>query len=528
MNESVEPASTKPAEARLRVAIAGLLHETNTFAPFGAFYDDFARADGWPAITFGADILDVFPPLEIPIGGFIAAAKDTCDLVPIVWAAAEPTSFVSDDAFERIATEICSGIAAAGKLDAIFLDLHGAMAVQSYEDGEGELLRRVRAFVGPELPVVISLDLHANVTETMVELCDGIALFRTYPHIDMAATGQRAFTLLGHRIRHGRALAKAFRKPPFLIPLAAQCTDFEPCKSLYQKLPGYLDAAVFNVDMALGFPLADIRDCGPAIVAYGTDAAAVAAAADKACAAMLEAESMFEMPLLSVGQAVEHALLHGGRGETIVLADVQDNPGCGGTSDTVGLLRGMVEGGLRNSALGLLWDPETAASAHEAGVGAEMDVRLGGRFGYDAEPYRVRVRVEQLWEGVFTANGPFLAGVKVDLGRMARLRVLDPRSDVQVAVSTIRYQCLDQDLLRAVGIEPKEQSVVAVKSTIHFRADFAPMAKEIVMVESPGAHWCRSETLPYERLREGVRKAPISLTRDPLLREKTGSRFHGH
>ncbi|MER9548347.1 M81 family metallopeptidase [Mesorhizobium sp. M0322] len=513
MTESIEPASSRPAENRLRVAIAGFQHETNTFAPFGASYDDFARADGWPAMTLGAEILDVFPALEIPMGGFIAAAKNTCDLVPILWAAAEPTSLVSDDAFERIATAICNGIAAAVKLDAVYLDLHGAMVVQSYEDGEGELLRRVRAIVGPELPVVISLDLHANVTETMVELCDGITLYRTYPHIDMAATGRRAFGLLEQRIRHERPLAKAFRKTPFLIPLASQCTDFEPCSTLYRELPNHLDGSIFNVDIALGFPLADIRDCGPAIVAYGTDAAAVTAAAEKALTAMLEAETRFEMPLLSVSEAVKHALRQGRKGETIVLADVQDNPGCGGTSDTVGLLKEMVEAGLRQSVLGLFWDPEAASSAHQAGVGAEIDLRLGGRYGYDPEPYQVRVRVEQLSEGVFSANGPFLAGVKVNLGRMARLRILDARSDVQVAVSTVRYQCLDQDLFRAVGIEPKEQSVVAVKSTIHFRADFAPMAKEILMVESPGAHWCRSETLPYKRLREDVRKCPVSLAR---------------
>ncbi|TIT59209.1 MAG: M81 family metallopeptidase, partial [Mesorhizobium sp.] len=183
---------------------------------------------------------------------------------------------------------ICNGIAAAGELDAVYLDLHGAMVVESYDDGEGELLRRVRAVVGPDLPVVVSLDLHANVTEAMVELCDGITLYRTYPHVDMSATGQRAFALLKQRIKNG-PLAKTFRKTPFLIPLAAQCTDFEPCKSLYRELPGYVDGAVFNVDIALGFPLGDIRECGPALVAYGTDAAAVTAAADKAFAAMLDA-----------------------------------------------------------------------------------------------------------------------------------------------------------------------------------------------------------------------------------------------
>ena len=161
--------------SRPRIAIAGFQHETNTFAPFGAGYEDFAQADGWPALTTGAAILDLFPAVNIPIGGFIAAAGDL-DLVPIAWASAEPCSYVSDDAFDRIAGLICDGIATAGRLDGIYLDLHGAMVTASHEDGEGELLRRLRRVVGPDLPIVASLDMHANVTRAMVELADALAI----------------------------------------------------------------------------------------------------------------------------------------------------------------------------------------------------------------------------------------------------------------------------------------------------------------------------------------------------------------
>jgi microcystin degradation protein MlrC len=497
---------------RPRVAIAGFQHETNTFTPFGASYDDFVRADGWPAMTTGAAILEVFPPLAIPIGGFIRAAHATYDFVPLVWAAAEPCSFVSDDAFERIATLICEGIAGAGKLDAVYLDLHGAMVVESFEDGEGELLRRIRALVGPDLPIVVSLDMHANVTEAMVELCDGITLYRTYPHVDMIETGRRTFRLLQRRIEHGRPLFKALRKTPYLIPLAAQCTDFEPSRSLFGELPKGAEGAVESVDLAFGFPPADIRECGPAVVAYGTDKTEVEAAADRQLDRLVAAEDRFEMPVVSATEAVARAASNGREGAPVVLADVQDNPGGGGTSDTIGLLRAMVEGGLRKSALGLLWDPEAAQAAHDAGTGAEIEIRLGGRYGYDQEAYQVRVRVEHLSEGVFTCHGPILNDVTVDLGPMACLRILDDRSDVRVAVASIRYQCLDQDLLRAVGIEPKEQSVVAVKSTIHFRADFEPIAKEIILVESPGAFLCRSNKVTYKNLRPGVRRMPSGLS----------------
>lgn len=496
---------------RPRVAIAGFQHETNTFAPFGASYDDFVRADGWPAMTAGAEILKVFTGLAIPIGGFIRAAQATYDFVPVVWAAAEPCSFVSNDAFERVATLICEGIADAGKLDAVYLDLHGAMVAESFEDGEGELLRRVRAVVGPDLPIVVSLDMHANVSEAMVELSDGIAIYRTYPHIDMVETGQRAFDLLQWRVAHGRPLFKALRKAPYLIPLAAQCTAFEPSRSLFGALPAKSEGAVAGVDIAFGFPPADIRECGPGVVAYGTDKVEVEAAADRQLSRLLAAEEHFEMPVLSAVEAVARAAGNGGSGGAIVLADVQDNPGGGGTSDTIGLLKAMVDGGLRNSALGLLWDPGAARTAHEAGVGAEIEICLGGRYGYDPEPYSVKARVEHLSDGVFTCHGPILNDVTVDLGPMACLRILDDRSDVRVAVASVRYQCLDQELLRAVGIEPREQSVVAVKSTIHFRADFEPIAKDIIMVESPGAFFCRNDKVTYKNLRPGVRLAPSGL-----------------
>src|SRR6185295_5949075 len=218
--------------ARPRIAIAGFQHETNTFAPFGATYEDFAQADGWPALTTGEAILPLFRPVNIPIGGFIVAAGDF-DLVPIVWASAEPCSYVSDDAFDRIAGMICEGVAGAGRLDGIYLDLHGAMVTVSHEDGEGELLSRLRRLVGADLPIVASLDMHANVTRAMVELSDALAIYRTYPHVDMIETGGRACRLLRHRLARGRPLHKALRKLPFLIPLSAQCTSVEPSRGLY-------------------------------------------------------------------------------------------------------------------------------------------------------------------------------------------------------------------------------------------------------------------------------------------------------
>jgi len=491
---------------RPRIAIAGLQHEANTFAPFGATFHDFEIADGWPALTTGADVLTVFRPLNIPIGGFIAAAGD-CDLVPIAWAAAEPCAHVSDDAFDRLSEILCDGIARAGNIDGVYLDLHGAMVTDSHQDGEGELLRRLRARIGTDMPIVISLDMHANVTQAMSELCDGMTIYRTYPHIDMAETGKRAHALLLARLRAGRPLHRAFRKLPFLIPVCAQNTLAEPCKGLYESIPALESAGVASVDFAVGFPPADIHDCGPAIVAAGPDAKAVEAAADSLFVAVSAKEPAFLADMLTPEDAVRRAIRVGKPGRPAILADVQDNPGGGGTSDTVGILAALVREKAQNAALALLWDPAAAEAAHKAGVGAELDLALGGRYGYDPAPFEGRFRVEGISDGTVTGSGAMAGGVTMHLGPSARLRVIDSGADVTVVICSHRFQCLDLELFRGFGVEPERQAILAVKSTNHFRAAFQPIASEVFLVESPGANICRLDKIPFKNLRPGVRIA---------------------
>lgn len=265
------------------IAIAGFQHETNTFAPQKATLDKFIEGEGWPPLTEGKAIFDVFEPMNIPIGGFITSAKAKgWTLEPIVWAAAQPSSYVTDEAFEHVAKKITDGIAALkGRIDAVYLDLHGAMVTESFEDGEGELLRRVRAVVGPDLPIMASLDLHANVTDAMVRHSDLLVAYRTYPHLDMAVTGGRVARQLEKRLSGERPKqAKALRRVPFLIPLTAQCTFLEPCKSIYDTLADMERGAVSSLSFSPGFHPADIAECGPTIVAYADTQEAADKAAD--------------------------------------------------------------------------------------------------------------------------------------------------------------------------------------------------------------------------------------------------------
>ena len=490
--------------AKARIAIAGFQHESNSFAPFGANYEDFVKPDGWPAMAEGEEIFHVFGNLNIPIGGFIQHAPEDWALVPLVWCSAEPCGPVEDAAFERVAAKICHGLMAAGPLDGVLLDLHGAAVIQSHEDGEGELLRRVRAIVGPDLPVVVTLDLHANVTEAMVRHADAITLYRTYPHVDMSETARRA-VLLMRRLLAKQPVAKAWRKLPFMMPLSSQCTTLEPCRSLYGSLAQREGRGVLSVDFAAGFPPADIFECGPALVAYAETPAAAEEAAEAFLQDILAVEADFDSRLVPAAEAVRQAIAEGRPGRPIVLADVQDNAGAGATSDTTTLLRELIDQGAQQAVLALLWDPPSALEVHAAGIGAELDLVLGGRYGDPGGPLPVRVRVEAVSDGNILCQGQMLGGVTVALGPTALLRILGTEADLRVAICSQRFQCMDQAVLRALGVEPREQAILAIKSTVHFRADFEPIAARVINVEAPGTHPCRLDKVEYRRLRPGLR-----------------------
>jgi len=490
--------------ARTRIAIAGFQHESNSFAPFGAGYEDFVKADGWPALAEGEEIFRVFGNLNIPIGGFVQHAADDWELVPLLWCSAEPCGPVADAAFERIAARICDGLAAAGHLDGVLLDLHGAAVTETFEDAEGELLRRVRAIVGPQVPVVVTLDLHANVTEAMVGHADAITLYRTYPHVDMADTARRAVGLL-RRLLGGQPLVKAWRKLPFMMPLSSQCTTLEPCRSLYGSLGARERDGVLSIDFAAGFPPADIFECGPALVVYGESEVAAEGAAEAFLQDILTVEAEFDGRLVPAREAVRQAIAEGRPGRPVILADVQDNAGAGATSDTTTLLRALIDQRAQNAVLALLWDPATADRVHAEGVGGELTLALGGRYGDPGGPLVSRVRVEALSDGNIPCQGAMLGGVTVALGPTALLRVLDGGADLRVAICSQRFQCMDQAVLRALGVEPKDQAILAIKSTVHFRADFEPIAARVINVEAPGTHPCRLDTVPYRRLRPGLR-----------------------
>ena len=381
------------------------------------------------------------------------------------------------------------------------------MVGEHLEDGEGEILARARATIGPEVPLVASLDLHANVTPRMVEQADLLVAYRTYPHIDMAGTGARTARRLDAILAGAPIAGKAYRKLPFLIPLQAGCTMIEPARGLYAGLEEIEAGGATSVSFAAGFGPADIRDCGPAVLAYAPSQALAEQAADRLAAEVIDREADFAMPVWAPDEAVGHAMKRAaGADKPVVLADSQDNPGGGGSGDTVGLLAALVANNAQDAALAILADPQAAAAAHEAGPGATLNIGLGAKSGMAGHlPFEAAFEVERLGDGRFTCTGPFARGAHADLGPMALLRL----GGVRVVVASRKTQAADREIFRHLGIEPARQKILALKSSVHFRADFAPIAEEILVVKAPGANALDYSELSYRKLRPGVRLMPM-------------------
>lgn len=491
----------------MRIAVGGFEHETNTFAPAPATFHDFARADQWPALTRGEALFEAVAGINLPVTGFIdEARREGFELVPLLWCSAVPSGPVTKDAFERIAAMLLEDLARAGPLDGVYLDLHGAMVAQHLEDGEGEILRRIRSLHGGR-PLFASLDLHANVTTAMMDEAQALVAFRTYPHIDMAETGARTAREMRRQLAGGAA-HKAWRKLDFLIPVPWGCTFIEPGRTIYRHLVEREGDGVASLSFTPGFPLADVVECGPAVLGYGPGRAAAEDAVAGLAEEIAAREGDFAGKLYGPDEAVEAAIRNNVPGP-VILADTQDNPGGGGNSDTVGLLEALVRARAEDAVLAILFDPKVVRQALQAGAGATIHADLGAKSGYgDEKPFAGDFAVEKATDGRFTATGSMYRGSRADIGPMALLRVARAPG-VRIIVSSRKFQAADKSIFRHMGIDPARVRILALKSSVHFRADFEDIAAAILIVEAPGPHLADTAKLPFGRLREGVRTAPL-------------------
>jgi microcystin degradation protein MlrC len=489
-----------------RIAVGGFHHETNCFVAERTDFAYFASHRDRPPLVRGNDVIEWLGDTSFALSGFLRDMSALHEIVPLLWTSGGAGGLVTADAYERIAGELVGRLSSAMPIDAVYLDLHGAMVSEPFEDGEGELLRRVRAAVGPQVPIAISLDYHSNVTPEMVEFTDSLVGYRTYPHVDRPETGQFAARAMSVLLRRGRPPGRTLRKLPFLIPLNDQCTLVEPSRSMTARSV-VVEGDLINLSYLAGFPPSDLYWCGPAVIAHAWSQAAADRAADALTREIALREPEFAVPMVSPDDGVREAMaIARTASRPVVLCDTQDNPGCGASADTTGVLEALVRLGAEGAVVGYLCDEEAAATAHRAGTGADIAIALGGRFGpAGVVPFKGTFRVGRLGSGKMRTTGQVSGGREVDLGPMALLTT----GAVSVAVTSKRMQALDQAPFRHLGVEPSQQKILALKSTCHFRAEFEPIAEKVIVVIAPGGYLADPAQYPYRRLRPGVRLRPL-------------------
>jgi microcystin degradation protein MlrC len=498
----------------MRVLVAGFKHETNTFAPDLATYEAFEAGEIFPAAVRGSAMLEMLEKVPVPGMGFARVAREQgWELVPSLWCGAVPSSYVTSDAFERICDEICGDVSKRN-FDAVYLDLHGAAMAQGFDDAEGELLFRVRTLVGDEMPIVVSLDLHANVTHRMLELADAMVAFRTYPHIDYVQTGALTAEALRRRLERGQREAACHSRLPFLIPINSQNTTFGKPKEIYDHLLR-IDAELGTLsNFCMGFPSSDFEECAPMIWSIG----------DRAVEAVRQLEVMAGEPTqwrLNVHTAEEAVLEAVRRGaetqRAVVIADTQDNPGIGGTGSTTGMLHALIKTGAgkmfpQRIAVGVMNDADFATRATHAGIGARFCGRLGQNSilwdGPSDPPVEGEFVVRAISDGRVTYKGPKMTGFVAELGCSVCVEI----DGILVVVASAKIGTQDRELFRFVGIEPESMKIIVVKSSNHFRADFVPLVadeqKDVLTAKARGAMAVDPGDLPWRKLPDTTRRRP--------------------
>jgi microcystin degradation protein MlrC len=488
----------------MRIASGGVQHETNTFADTPTTLNDFVRdSECGPELSGYEVIVDRYRGTGCIHGGYIAGAETLgIELLPLLSARAQPAGVVDQQSFDTMLGWFLERLGAVMPVDGVLLDLHGAMVSEAHEDAEGAFIEAVRRFVGPDLPVVVTLDLHANITQQMVNHADVIIGFDTYPHVDMHERGREAIELLARIINSDISPVQAYRQLPLVTMPPMQCTLREPMKSLIERLH-HLEAepGVLTATISMGFPFADIRDAGVSVLVTTDDDEELAnRKVDELASWLWELRDDFTPRLTSIEAVMKFVDDHPNEGLTL-FADGSDNPGGGAPCDGTVALHAMIEAGFVGGAVGVLCDPETAAQAHEAGVGQMIHVRLGGKTDdRHGEPVEGDAYVRSLCDGSFVHRGPMFHGVLDHLGPTATLVI----GGVEVVVASQRRQCLDVEMLRIAGIEPTHRRLLVLKSAVHFRADFGPLATHIFDADTPGIHRPDFASINYKRLRQPV------------------------
>ncbi len=486
-----------------RVLTAQIKHETNTFSILPTTLDSYRAR----IFHEGDAVLSALRGTNNEIAGVLDVAEDRgWELVAPVCADATPSGRVTADTWAYLKSSILDTIESSGPFDAICLSLHGAMVTDVSEDAEGELIAAVRQRVGPDIPVLATLDLHANVTQLMADNASALVTYWTYPHIDMVDRGKQMAELAG------RMMAGEIGHAQTVIARREQLDGFDhgrtthdgPMNEALRRARAFeAEDGILCVSVNAGFTYSDIADAGPSVtVSHDGRPDRAREIAEEIVAFGWEMRHVHTVEHFTVNKALARIEAGGPGDRPFVLADSSDNPGGGSYGDSPALLQAMVEAGLQNAAFAVISDPEVAEAALLVGVGGELTMPLGGKFDPSVTPsFHMTGTVKNISaEGKFVFEGPMMRGVAATLGPSALLQI----GGVETVVISNRFQPFDRMFLVHFGVTPEEKSVVAVKSSQHFRAAYGPMAREVMLVDAAGITSPDPKKIPYKNLRRPI------------------------
>ncbi|WP_447576929.1 M81 family metallopeptidase [Achromobacter kerstersii] len=473
----------------MKVFSAGLGTETNTFAPMPTSLAAFQERDYYPAGTHPDSVTFAGAPLYV---ARLQGREAGWTLVEGLVASAQPGGNTTRAAYETLRDQILSDLRAALPVDMVLLGLHGAMVADGYDDCEGDMLRRVRELVGPNVIVGAELDPHAHLTPLMVEQATVLVLFKEYPHTDIRERAEDLLALcLDAHARRTRPVA-ALVDCQMIVPMH---TTREPARGFVSRIKALEGRdGILSISAAQGFATGDVPEMGTKVLVYADgDAAAAQTLARTLADELIGMREQLMVPYRSVDEALDEALAFDGG--PVVLADRPDNPGSGAPGDATFVLRRMLERGITNAALGPMWDPVAARIAFDAGVGAELALRIGGKVGpLSGDPVDLRCTVLAVQpEMVMTG----LSGAPAPMGDC----VLVEAQGIQIVLTSVRNQAINMDLFTQLECDLAAKKIIVVKSAQHFHASFSKVARHIIYVGGKGVATPDWKTLTYRNIR---------------------------
>jgi len=479
----------------MKVLVCGVKHETHTFAREKT---DWAKFDIW----WEEEIVKAYSGTRTGIGGMLDGAEhERIGIIPGFVAKATPAGVVTSDAYSRITEAIANKVKKhKAEIEGVLLDLHGAMVAENCDDVEGALLERVRGILGPENPIVATLDLHSNTSDLMVKHADMLIGFDTYPHEDMYERGVEAATMIGRICRGELSPTTALCRPPLLPVPQAMYTDHGPMKLLLDMAHELENTdEVVLVTVAGGFPYSDVPFAGLSItITTNGDSDLARKKAREIADVAWEHRHEFMVTNRDVNEAVREAIE--AQEGPVVLVDVADNVGGGSPGDGTVLLRELLRQGAKGAVV-VIADPEAARMAAAAGIGKIVQAKVGGKTDrLHGDPVPIEGKVKLLCDGLFRHRGSHSTGTWFNMGLTAVLEC----GGVTVVVTSRKVPPFDPNHLYSVGIVPADQKIIVAKSAIAWRAAFGDVAKKAIYVDTPGLNSIHLERFPFVKLRRPI------------------------